>query len=736
MTADTRDALTFAEKDRIRFLLGKLSESLPGFAPREAQRRMIARVSGAFSHCRSEDGEAPSGDNILVIQGPTGTGKTMGYLIPGIVLAKSRKRTLVVSTATVSLQEQLVGKDLPQLADIFDAPITFELAKGRGRYLCERNLLALSGSRTPDEAAWRRPPAPGEIRVLDLMRARFGKDWDGDRDHWNGDLPEGLWGGISNQASSCTGNRCDHYSACPYFIRREALNRADIVVANHDLVLADLRLGGGVLLPKPEECLYVFDEGHHLPRKSIEHFREESDLDEAAVWIERVPPLVEQADKLRKAGGKGGTLVDDADTLLRALSTISKWLDRNWSGAPFERRWSDPAGPNLLERPDSLFGSDTEESVWRFPGGRLPEPLVDPVRSGDASALRILDRVRREKDALAESVFADPKFRKTAERLEVELGLVSDRLERIWGGLTLFGLPDPDGGPPTARWVLSRRRAGMKTHILCASPVWAGTLLGQILWRKASSAVVTSATLETLGSFEMFRTKSGLSEFPDVSYESLPSPFRLASQGVLRVPRLQSDPGDPSAHTEEVARMLPELLEPGEGSLVLFTSRKQLDGVFRRLPPEWKDRVLIQGSRPRVELIEEHSRRIATGEGSVLFGLASFSEGLDLKGRLCTHVVIAKIPFPVPTEPVDETLAEWIRKNGGDPFREISLPEAGLRLVQAAGRLIRTETDHGTVTILDRRLAEKSYGALLLESLPPFRRDVAYPAGAARRVRR
>ena len=726
---------TLDEKEQIRLLLKTLSESLPEFAPREAQRRMIARVSGAFSHCRSEGDPTPSGENLLVIQGPTGTGKTMGYLIPGLVFAKSRKKILVVSTATISLQEQLVGKDLPHLDRMSATPFTFELAKGRGRYLCERNLIALTGG-GPEDASWKRPPTLGEIRILDRMRARFGKDWDGDRDHWDGELPEGLWSGIANQASACTGKRCDHYVACPYFVRREDLNRADIIVTNHDLVLSDLRLGGGVLLPPPEQSLYVFDEGHHLPRKSLDHFREESDLEEALGWIERIPPTIEQAAKLTNPPGKGGGVMEEAETLSSSLAEISRWLERNWAGAVFERRWKDVPVAGDSQGTDSLFGPDTEESLWRFPGGRLPESLSEPVRVGGAAAFLMLDHVRRAKDALAEVSTTAQKSKKTTERLEVELGLLSDRLERTSGLLTLFGRSDPEDGPPTARWVLLRRNGGVRTHVLCASPVWAGSLLEEILWGRVSSAVVTSATLQTLGSFSSFKTKSGLSAFPSVSYESLPSPFRLESQGVLRVPALRSDPTDPSAHTEEVANLLPGLLDPAEGSLVLFASKKQLEGVFRRLPKLWKDRVLIQGTKPRSELLEDHSRRVSNGEGSVLFGLSSFSEGLDLKGRLCTHVVIAKIPFPVPTEPIDETLAEWIRKKGGDPFREISLPEAGLRLVQAAGRLIRAETDYGTVTILDRRLTEKSYGSLLLESLPPFRREVTRSGNASERISR
>jgi ATP-dependent DNA helicase DinG len=188
---------------------------------------------------------------------------------------------------------------------------------------------------------------------------------------------------------------------------------------------------------------------------------------------------------------------------------------------------------------------------------------------------------------------------------------------------------------------------------------------------------------------------------------------------------MSADPGDPQQHTDMLVQMLPELLSSSEGSLVLFSSRKQMEQVFAALAADWQERILLQDSMSKQEVLNRHRERIDGGSGSVIFGLASFSEGVDLPGAYCSHVVIAKIPFAVPDEPVESALAEWIEARGGNSFMEMSVPDAALKLVQASGRLLRTETDRGRITLLDRRIVSKRYGRAILDSLPPFRRDIS-----------
>ena len=274
-----------------------------------------------------------------------------------------------------------------------------------------------------------------------------------------------------------------------------------------------------------------------------------------------------------------------------------------------------------------------------------------------------------------------------------------------------------------ARW-LSLADSGSQFDIeVNASPILAADTLRRTLWNVAYGALLTSATLTALGSFERLRMRAGLPKCAVTAV--VPSPFLHADAGVLRVPDLQADPRDALAHTAAIVRELPAILGAARGSLVLFASRKQMQGVFDGLEREWRQRVLIQGNLSKQETLNKHKRRVDDGEPSVLFGLASFSEGVDLPGAYCEHVVIAKIPFAVPDDPVEAALSEWIEARGGNPFMEISVPDASLRLIQACGRLLRTEEDRGTITLLDRRLVTQRYGKAILNALPPFRREIA-----------
>ncbi|MCL5259175.1 MAG: ATP-dependent DNA helicase DinG [Nitrospirae bacterium] len=716
-SGNSPETLFEEEKQEIRVLLDRLSRTLPGFAARPGQRAMIAEVARTFSRCREEGEPSKDGQNLSVIQGPTGTGKTMAYLLAGIVLARSRKKTLLVSTATVSLQEQLVTKDIPQLASVLDNPPVYELAKGRGRYLCERNLLSLTDLQAGN-AFWKHPPSASELDLLDRLRGDFPDSWDGDRDHLPVSVPDSLWSLIQNQGTSCTGKRCPLYSRCPFFLKKEAFSRADIVVANHDLVLSDLVLGGGILLPSPEKSLLVFDEAHHLPGKSLSHFRESLDLEGLAPWIERIPGLLERISAFFDVRERDKTVQAQAEALTNSLMTLGTWLEEHWEGKPAGSFSSETEQDGA----NGIFRGSREQSLWRFPGGKFPDAMIDPSRIGASAARVLAERLQLERDKLAEATTgSDVRRNRERDAFFLDVGVHLEKTLDAVRLLSLYEKVDPEGKAPFARWATMWKESGTFSHRLEASPVWPATLLEEVLWRRVSACCLTSATLMSLGSFKSFSSRCGLSMLPGVSFLSLDSPFPLDRQGVLSLPVMRSDPTDFESHTREIVESLPAVLSPTGGALVLFSSRRQMEAVRKGLSPEWQNRVLVQGERSRKDILALHEQRVRAGEASVLFGLSSFSEGLDLKGDLCTHVVIAKIPFPVPTEPVEETLSEWIRSRGGDPFREIALPEAGLRLVQAAGRLIRSETDRGIVTIFDKRLLEKNYGVHLLRSLPPFR---------------
>ena len=245
-------------------------------------------------------------------------------------------------------------------------------------------------------------------------------------------------------------------------------------------------------------------------------------------------------------------------------------------------------------------------------------------------------------------------------------------------------------------------------------------LLQKNLWQRCFGALLTSATLTALGSFDRLIAHSGIN--PQSTMLAVQSPFDFAKSKIC-VPKEAIEPGSEAVFVEHLIIGLKAHLNQAEASLVLFTSRRVMQLVFEGIGEVWQDLILQQGESSKQRLLDQHKQRIDEGEGSVLFGLASFAEGIDLPGNYLTHLVITRLPFTVPDRPVPSALAEWIEQSGGNSFAELSVPEASVRLVQATGRLLRKEEDQGRITILDKRIVSKRYGQQLLQALPPYQRQ-------------
>ena len=255
-----------------------------------------------------------------------------------------------------------------------------------------------------------------------------------------------------------------------------------------------------------------------------------------------------------------------------------------------------------------------------------------------------------------------------------------------------------------------------------ACPIVPGDLLRQFLWSQVRGAVVTSASLTSCGSFDYFLKEAGLSNNPAVTALEVSSPFNYRTQGSLTVVHTRTDPKNADAYTAEmVAALMQDMEQVKRGALVLFTSRIQMRAATEAVPGHLMDMVLVQGTQSRTRLLAAHAQRVESGMPSVLFGLQSFGEGLDLPGALCETVFIAKLPFAPPSDPVDEARAEWLRSVGRDPFNELVIPATGIKLLQWTGRAIRTEEDQARVICYDKRLTQTSYGKRMLSGLPPYR---------------
>lgn len=679
-----------------------------GLKARYGQRLMIAEVARTLSAAGSDDVV------LAAVEAGTGTGKTMAYSVAAIPVAQALEKTLVIATATVALQEQIVYKDLPDLAASSGLSFTYALAKGRSRYLCMAKLdtsLAASADNNPalalypDEIAAQ--PDHAMLELFQRLLEELGSGaWDGDRDQWPEQIPDVVWTRVTTDHAQCTGRRCPYIRQCCFYKARDAIDKVDVIVTNHDLVLADLALGGGAILPDPAECLYIFDEGHHLPDKARDHFACASRLRSTDKWLE-------QSIKLLAAAAADLGTNAGVDRQLEVVPSIV-----------FELRQTlailRPQLETLVESRDDEFSDH-----YRFENGVVPDALrdiADTLRSGFEE---LCERLGRAATVVEEALDkGDNGIDKTiAERWYPVLSLLRARADNNRELFYYFSRDAGDEQPPRARWIaLIQSAAGATDLELNCSPILAAGALANSLWSRCAGAVVTSATLTALGKFDRFRMRSGLPE--DTHWALVPSPFKHGEAGVLSVPAMTADPTDPEQHTAMLVTMLPQILKRDEGSLVLFSSRRQLNDVYAALEPVWQERILSQDAFGKHELLTRHRARIDSGDGSVIFGLASFAEGVDLPGNYCRHVVIAKIPFAVPDAPVEAALAEWITARGGNPFMEIAVPDAALKLVQASGRLLRTESDSGRITLLDKRIVSRRYGRAILDSLPPFRRDI------------
>lgn len=683
-----------------------------GLQPRYGQKLMIAAIANTLGNIEDDaEGARASEGHVCVVEAGTGTGKTVAYLISTLPVAAEKNKKIVLSSATVALQEQVVFKDLPDILQHSGLQFDFALAKGRGRYVC---LTKLDRLVTVEDDSQLIPlydedyvefSAEDKELYENLVRSLADGDWDGDRDSWPLEIEQGAWQRVTTDHRQCTGRKCSNIRNCSFFKAREQLDEVDCIVANHDLVLADLALGGGAILPPPEETIYIFDEGHHLPEKALNHFSLHTRYRSTIRWLGQSegqwPSLIEPMQEAFHFS----EMAKPMEATLKAVRTILE------THLPLMQSLT--ADIDRSERTPRL----------RFAFGEVPaalEQLAQELVYGFTQLATILQKLHREVEQLIEDqVSAVPLV-----DLENIFPLLATWLARAEGNLALwesFAHTVHDDKWPTARWITLLDFNEQADFELVSSLILASQPLAENLWARCYGAVVTSATMTALNSFERFQLHAGTSA--NDHYEVVPSPFNFSQNAVLEIPECAIDAKDAQAHTDNLIENLPEVIDLHTGTLVLFASRRQMQDVYQELPHELRNIILMQGSESKQQLIKKHKSRIDSDMGSVLFGLASFAEGVDLPGKYCEHVVIAKIPFAVPDDPIEAALGEWIEKRGGNAFMQISVPDAAMKLVQACGRLLRTETDTGKVTIMDRRLLSKRYGKAILDSLPPFRRN-------------
>ena len=654
---------------------------------------------------------------IAVVQAGTGVGKSLAYSIPAIRMALSRGTRVLISTATVALQEQLVNKDLPALAQKLEQPFKFALAKGRGRFVCKLKLERLASTGEvhdevddlfAEEQAQAKAARPqhelqARMQFYKSMADALATDaWNGDRDSLETPPEAEAWSPVAAESSSCTGKHCPAFSNCVYYERRKDLVAAQVIVANHDLLLSSL---GSKLLPELDNCLLILDEAHHLPSTALDQFAGEMDLSRLT-WIDKLASRALRVNQVAEVE-ELADVPKHAGQLRQQMQELARLVMEHYGEALKAQK--DSYGPARV----------------RAARGRLPEALLEPLSQVAHHADGFLDALRAVSKALRAEIKDKPEEARRLSTLYAQVGALAPRLEAIYNTTQLLLAQNADDGDskavPHAKWFTLEIDGDFIVVKAHASPIQPGSTLRQHLWSQVRGAVLTSATLSSCGHFDFFLREAGLAGDTAVTTLEVPSPFDYARQGTLVARETAADPREAARFTEEmVEALLNDLSQIQAGALVLFTSREQMRQAVDALSTSMRNQVLVQTALPRQTLLARHREAVEMGEPSIIFGMQSFGEGLDLPGALCESLFITKLPFAPPDDPVGEARAEWLRSSGRNPFNELVVPATAIRLAQWVGRAIRTEEDKAHVYCYDRRLTTTSYGQLLIKGLPPF----------------
>ncbi|MGQ0794032.1 MAG: helicase C-terminal domain-containing protein [Deltaproteobacteria bacterium] len=673
---------------------------------RSEQIQMMEAVADAFNE-----------DGISLIEAGTGTGKTLAYLIPALKWAIRNKERVVISTNTINLQEQLIEKDIPLLKSALGEDFKFSLVKGMGNYLC------ILRSETVQDGLFD-IAEEGEVDSLKpiLEWAKFTQD--GSLADLGFTPSDEAWDKVSAESESCIRARCPYYSKCFFYKARREMASAQLLIVNHHLLFSDLSIKGasdhsdsGILPPYKR---VIFDEGHHIADAATSHFgmratkfaviralrrlKRRGGRGEAKGLIFYVASL---ATKLKKYFRKG--ILNNV--LRKVEETLSPEIDRleEYSRDAFDELY--------------LFGSASCEGQNGGGGEEASFRVTDSVREREGwervdkkfSILRIKLKELGDDIKAFTDVLSDYEAETEVARIIAEFTGVANKLG-FWADVISFFLDANDDG--YVRWVEARIGKGAAIFSgIGISPLDIAPHLKDKLYAKSKTVVMTSATMSVRGSFKFIKSTLGIEDSARLVERIIPSPFDYKKQAMVAVPDDMPEPTSRDFVSALPAMVLRAARASGGNALVLFTSYSLLESVAAKIGDELAllgMPLLKQGASPRARLLD----RFRAEDKSVLFATDSFWEGVDVPGDALRLVVITRLPFRVPTEPVLEARVENMEKEGVNSFLDYTVPTAVLKFKQGFGRLIRTRSDRGAVLILDRRVISKSYGKYFLDSLP------------------
>ncbi len=678
--------------DEIFSKQGMLSKALEGYEERKEQKEMAVQIAQAYRE-----------DSIALIEAGTGTGKSFAYLVPALFWALKHKEKTIISTHTISLQEQLLNKDIPFLLRAIKKDVKVSLVKGMKNYLCLRKLKEIQAQPLLIPAG-----ESQEFRALDNWAATTEE---GSRSDIPFSVAHAVWDKVGADGDSCNHMQCPHYKKCFFFKARNESDDAQILIVNHALLFCDIQLKKqekeGIL---PSYQRLVLDEAHHVEQVALES---------SAQRLDRLH-LLHSLLKVHADAHPDKSRLQLLKADLLSLSKLSaEWMHYCDTLIPAEIRLAiqllDKAFFELRSFMEMLIGKKDldghkfrlkiqhcENSIW--------EDKIIPALTGFAEQLKSLQSALNAFCKQLEALKEIPGYSKLMNHM-LELQSLYTRCEQATSFLEAFIVKESDS--KRIRWVEMFR----SNIALFEASLDVSSFCQEHLFSPMRSAVLCSATLATSREFTYTKQRLGLekSTLTECVYDS---PFDFASRSMLLVPNDLPLPHEPS-YLSQVIFTIERAIEMSQGSaFVLFTSYEMLSHCYRELSSGTIARkypFYRQGDLPRHALLEQFKKRV----GSVLFATDSFWEGVDVPGDALRCVIIAKLPFPVPSEPLYEANAEALEKEGKDPFTQYAIPLAVIKFKQGFGRLLRTKKDRGCVLCLDPRLVKKNYGKFFLNSLPP-----------------
>ncbi len=629
---------------------GLVAQNHENYEHRDGQIKMAESIARTFQEKKH-----------LIVEAPTGTGKTLAYLIPAIAESFRTKKRIIISTGTKNLQEQLMEKDIPFLQKILPKKFSTAYMKGRSNYACLYKIYKSDHQPILDGI--------DEVDHFNEVRNWVPDSKTGDRAELT-TLPENLpfWNRINAKSETCIGQKCPDYEPCFITRMRAGAETADIVIVNHHLFFADLNVRGnqfGKVIP--DYGAVIFDEAHLIEDIAADYFGFQ-------VSNYQLDELTRDANVLPINDAVAST------NIMRASTRVDGFSEQFWMRFK-QARDNDGRFP-LSADAFSTRGVDGDDHL---------SPLGEAFHELNEA----LDRLKKDIDVFSEKIPEAESVVRRIEQARSDLKFIAEQSDRNF-----------------VYW-LERRGRGI---FLLASPVDVSDLLKKKLFDKVDSCILTSATLSTHGSFNFIRDRLGLTA-GETNTLMAPSSFDYEKQSILYLPKAMPDPRAPE-FPQMAASEIIKILQVTRGhAFVLCTSNQSMAALFELVSSRIGYPCFLQGTMSKTGLLEKFRET----PNAVLFATSSFWQGVDVRGEQLSCVIIDKLPFAVPTDPIVAARSKFIDENGGKSFFDYSVPQAVITLKQGIGRLIRSKTDRGVIAILDPRLRTKTYGRDFLNSLPRMR---------------